>query len=92
MQVDEEAKPQSKGKKLPVIVYATDKSIKLLSGLKDASVPRYKLGETVYSEQRCADESQRFVSVKISDDSTKLLAAQQGGILKHMEVCLTEDK
>ena len=92
MQVDEEAKPQQKVKKLPVIVFATDKSIKLLSALKDATVPRFKLGETVYSEQRCTDDSQRFVSVKFSDDSTKLLVAQQGGLLKHMEVCLSEDK
>jgi hypothetical protein len=89
MQVDEEAKPQPKVKKLPVIVFATDKSIKLLSA---ATVPRFSLGETVYSEQRCTDDSQRFVSVKFSDDSTKLLVAQQGGLLKHMEISLSEDK
>ena len=72
MQVDEESKPAVKVKKLPVVVFATDKSIKLLSG---NTVPRYSLGETVYSEQRCTDDSQRFISVKFSDDSTKLLVA-----------------
>ena len=42
---------------------------------------------------RCTDEASKFTAVKFADDSSsKLLISQQGGVLKHMEVCLSDDK
>ena len=50
-------------------------------------------GGQILSEMRCPDEASKFTAVKFADDSsTKLLISQQGGVLKHMEVCLSEDK
>ena len=90
MQVDEENKPKPAEKRLPVIVYATSRSIKLLSAKMEQDGFG---GGTVYSEMRCPDESSKFTAVKFADESSsRLLIAQQGGVLKHMEVCLSEDK
>ena len=68
-----------------MIVFATDKAIKLLS----ANNAPNGIGEKIYSELRCTDDASKFIAVKFADDSTKLLVAYQGGVLKHMEVCLS---
>ena len=77
MQVQEELKSSyeellNSKKKLPVIVYATDKSIKLLAN----STGLDGFGGTVLSEMRCPNENSKFTAVKFADNSTRIIIAQ----------------